>query len=53
MLDLFSLLYLALFCTSLLAARAAGQVHHGSLAHCYIANAVIYGALGVCHWFHL
>ena len=53
MIDPFSLLYASLFCTSLTAAFAAGGTRHGALARCYVANAVIYLLLGVCHWMHL
>jgi hypothetical protein len=49
--DAFTLLYLALFCTSFAAAAAAGRVHHGALRRCYLANSLIYGLLGLSHGF--
>jgi hypothetical protein len=39
----------ALFCTSVTAALAALEVKHFALARCYLAYAVIYAALGLCH----
>ena len=43
-------LYLSLLATSAMAAVAAREVHHHALARCYVANSMIYGLLGLCHW---
>jgi hypothetical protein len=50
MLDPVTTLYLSLLCTSATAAVAAREVRHHALARCYLANCLIYGLLGLCHW---